>query len=81
LRDEAHRFAIGGHRARRKKAMGISPLDEIEGIGPMRKKALLQSFGSAKAVSRASAGDLAAVEGVSSALAQAIYDHFHEGAG
>ena len=81
LRDEAHRFAIGSHRARRKKAMGVSPLDEIEGIGPMRKKALLQSFGSAKAVSRASAGDLAAVEGVSSALAQAIYDHFHEGAG
>jgi excinuclease ABC subunit C len=81
LRDEAHRFAIGSHRARRKKAMGISPLDEIEGIGPMRKKALLQSFGSAKAVSRASASDLAAVEGVSGALAQAIYDHFHEGAG
>jgi excinuclease ABC subunit C len=81
LRDEAHRFAIGSHRARRKKVMGISPLDEIEGIGPMRKKALLQSFGSAKAVSRASAGDLAAVEGVSTALAQAIYDHFHEGAG
>ncbi len=81
LRDEAHRFAIGSHRARRRKVMGISPLDEIEGIGPMRKKALLQSFGSAKAVSRASAGDLAAVEGVSTALAQAIYDHFHEGAG
>jgi excinuclease ABC subunit C len=81
LRDEAHRFAIGSHRARRKKAMGVSPLDEIEGIGPMRKKALLQSFGSAKAVSRASAGDLATVEGVSTALAQAIYDHFHEGAG
>jgi excinuclease ABC subunit C len=81
LRDEAHRFAIGSHRALRKKAMGVSPLDEIEGIGPMRKKALLQSFGSAKAVSRASAGDLAAVEGVSDALAQAIYDHFHEGAG
>ncbi len=81
LRDEAHRFAIGSHRARRKKTMGVNPLDEIEGIGPMRKKALLQSFGSAKAVSRASASDLAAVEGVSSALAQAIYDHFHEGAG
>ena len=81
LRDEAHRFAIGSHRARRKKTMGVNPLDEIEGIGPMRKKALLQSFGSAKAVSRASASDLAAVDGVSSALAQAIYDHFHEGAG
>jgi excinuclease ABC subunit C len=81
LRDEAHRYAIGSHRARRKKAMGVSPLDEIEGIGPTRKKALLQSFGSAKAVSRANVSDLAAVEGVSSALAQTIYDHFHEGAG
>ena len=81
LRDEAHRFAIGSHRVLRKKTMGVNPLDEIEGIGPIRKKALLQSFGSAKAVSRASAGDLAAVEGVSKALAQAIYDHFHEGTG
>jgi excinuclease ABC subunit C len=80
LRDEAHRWAIGSHRARRKKAIGVSPLDEIEGIGPMRKKALLQSFGSAKAVSRANVSDLAAVEGVSSALAQTIYDHFHQGA-
>jgi excinuclease ABC subunit C len=79
LRDEAHRFAIGSHRAKRAKAMGVSPLDEIAGIGPLRKKALLQSFGSAKAVSRASAGDLARVEGVSTALAQAIYDHFHDG--
>jgi excinuclease ABC subunit C len=81
LRDEAHRFAIGSHRVLRKKTMGVNPLDEIEGIGPIRKKALLQSFGSAKAVSRASTGDLAAVEGVSKALAQAIYDHFHEGTG
>ncbi len=80
LRDEAHRFAIGSHRARRTKAMGVNPLDEITGIGPLRKKALLRSFGSAKAVSRASAGDLAQVEGVSTALAQAIYDHFHDGA-
>lgn len=80
LRDEAHRFAIGSHRARRAKTIGVSPLDEIAGIGPLRKKALLRSFGSAKAVSRASVGDLAAVEGVSSALAQAIYDHFHEDA-
>jgi excinuclease ABC subunit C len=80
LRDEAHRFAIGSHRARRAKSIGISPLDEIAGIGPLRKKALLRSFGSAKAVSRASVGDLTAVEGVSSALAQAIYDHFHEDA-
>ncbi len=80
LRDEAHRFAIGSHRARRSKAIGVNPLDEIAGIGPLRKKALLRAFGSAKAVARASITDLAAVEGVSSALAQAIYDHFHDGA-
>ena len=80
LRDEAHRFAIGSHRARRSKAIGVNPLDEVPGIGPLRKKALLQAFGSAKSVARASVTDLAAVEGVSSALAQAIYDHFHESA-
>jgi excinuclease ABC subunit C len=80
LRDEAHRFAIGSHRARRSKAIGVNPLDEVPGIGPLRKKSLLQAFGSAKAVARASVTDLAAVEGVSTALAQAIYDHFHEGA-
>jgi excinuclease ABC subunit C len=78
LRDEAHRFAIGSHRVRRTRAMGVNPLDEIGGIGPRRKKALLQAFGSAKAVARASVADLAAVEGVSSSLAQTIYDHFHE---
>ena len=77
LRDEAHRFAIGSHRARRSKAIVTSPLDEIAGIGPSRKKALLMAFGSAKAVSRANVSDLASVEGVSSALAQAIFDHFH----
>jgi excinuclease ABC subunit C len=77
LRDQAHRFAIGSHRAKRSKAIGINPLDEISGIGAKRKKALLQSFGSAKAVSQANVSDLAAVEGVSSALAQMIYDHFH----
>jgi excinuclease ABC subunit C len=80
LRDEAHRFAIGSHRAKRAKAIALNPLDEIAGIGPTRKKALLQAFGSAKAVARASLADLAKVEGVNSALAQAIYDHFHEGA-
>jgi excinuclease ABC subunit C len=80
LRDEAHRFAIGSHRARRGKSMGANPLDEIAGIGPARKKALLRAFGSAKAVSRASAADLAGIEGVSKALAQTIYDHFHDGA-
>lgn len=80
LRDEAHRFAIGSHRARRSKAIGVNPLDEIAGIGATRKKALLHAFGSAKAVSRASAADLAAVEGISDQLAKTIYDHFHEGA-
>ncbi|MDE2445361.1 MAG: excinuclease ABC subunit UvrC [Alphaproteobacteria bacterium] len=77
LRDEAHRFAIGSHRAKRSKAIGINPLDEISGIGAKRKKALLQSFGSAKAVARANVSDLAAVEGVSATLAQMIFDHFH----
>ncbi|MEM6594785.1 MAG: helix-hairpin-helix domain-containing protein, partial [Pseudomonadota bacterium] len=78
LRDEAHRFAIGTHRAKRAKAQIKSPLDEIEGVGPKRKKALLQHFGSAKAVARANLADLRAVEGVSEAMAQSIYDYFHE---
>jgi excinuclease ABC subunit C len=78
LRDEAHRFAIGSHRARRSKAIGANPLDEIAGIGPTRKRALLKHFGSAKAVSRASAADLAAVGGISAQMAQTIYDFFHE---
>jgi len=79
LRDEAHRFAIGTHRAKRQKAAVTNPLDEIEGIGPTRKRALLQRFGSAKAVSRAALADLASVPGVSNALAQQIYDHFNGG--
>ncbi|MET3600078.1 excinuclease ABC subunit UvrC [Martelella mangrovi] len=79
LRDEAHRFAIGSHRARRKKEMVKNPLDEIAGIGPGRKRALLQHFGSAKAVSRAGLSDLSAVEGISEAMAQQIYNHFHDG--
>jgi excinuclease ABC subunit C len=78
LRDEAHRFAIGAHRARRTKAIGANPLDEIEGIGPTRKRALLHHFGSAKAVSRASVSDLTAVSGISPDTAQRIYDHFNE---
>ena len=78
LRDEAHRFAIGTHRAKRSKALGANPLDEIGGIGPSRKRALLKHFGSAKAVSRAGVEDLAMVEGISSELAQKIYDFFHE---
>jgi excinuclease ABC subunit C len=79
LRDEAHRFAIGTHRARRKKDIVKNPLDEIEGIGPTRKRALLQHFGSAKAVSRASLADLAAIPGISSTVAQLVYDHFNGG--
>lgn len=77
LRDEAHRFAIGTHRAKRAKAMGANPLDEVPGVGAARKRALLAHFGSAKAVSRANLADLTAVEGVSAALAQRIYDFFH----
>ena len=78
LRDEAHRFAIGSHRARRKKEMVRNPLDEISGIGPGRKRKLLQHFGTAKAVSRAGLNDLMAVEGISEAVAKQIYHHFHE---
>jgi len=79
LRDEAHRFAIGSHRARRTKAISANPLDEIAGIGGARKKALLLHFGSAKGVSRAGLADLEGVEGISKAMAQRIYDHFHGG--
>ncbi|MBD9371729.1 excinuclease ABC subunit UvrC [Rhizobium sp. ARZ01] len=78
LRDEAHRFAIGSHRARRKKEMVKNPLDEIAGIGPSRKRALLQHFGTAKAVSRAGISDLMAVEGISESVARLVYNHFHE---
>ena len=77
LRDEAHRFAIGTHRARRTKAITVSPLDEIAGIGPSRKKALLHHFGSAKAVARAGQLDLEAVDGISRTVAKKVYDHFH----
>ena len=78
LRDEAHRFAIGTHRAKRSKALGVNPLDEIDGIGPTRKRALLKHFGSAKAVSRAGIEDLKAIEGISAETAQKIYNFFHE---
>ncbi|GIL03253.1 MAG: UvrABC system protein C [Alphaproteobacteria bacterium] len=78
LRDEAHRFAIGSHRARRRRELVRNPLDEIAGIGPSRKRALLMHFGTAKAVSRAALPDLVAVEGISEQTARAIYDHFHE---
>ncbi|HEX9159762.1 MAG TPA: excinuclease ABC subunit UvrC [Rhizomicrobium sp.] len=77
LRDEAHRFAIGTHRKKRAKALGANPLDEIAGVGSARKRALLQHFGSARAVAGASLNDLAAVTGVSGALARKIYDFFH----
>ena len=79
LRDEAHRWAIGAHRAKRSADIKKNPLDEIEGIGPSRKKALLQYFGSAKGVSRAKLADLKEVEGVSAALAERIYGHFNSG--
>lgn len=78
LRDEAHRFAIGSHRARRRKSMTLNPLDEAPGVGPARKKALLKHFGSAKAVSRAGVSDLQAVKGISEAMARAIYGFFHD---
>ena len=79
LRDEAHRFAIGTHRAKRAVDMKRNPLDEIEGVGPGRKKALLAAFGSARGVSRAGVEDLAKVEGVSEALAERIYGFFRKG--
>ncbi|WP_169544289.1 excinuclease ABC subunit UvrC [Sneathiella aquimaris] len=78
LRDEVHHFAITTHRAKRSKAIGKSPLDEIPGIGGKRKKALLNRFGSAKGVEGAALADLEGVEGISSALAQSIFDFFHE---
>ncbi len=78
LRDEAHRFAIGSHRARRKKDIAKNPLDDIAGIGPTRKRALLRHFGTAKAVSKAGLDDLVAVPGISEATAKLVYDHFHE---
>jgi excinuclease ABC subunit C len=79
LRDEVHRFAIGGHRTRRAGAIQRSALDEIPGIGPRRKKALLLHFGSSAAVKRAGLADLAGVPGVGPDAAKKIYDHFHSG--
>jgi excinuclease ABC subunit C len=77
LRDEVHRFAIGAHRAKRAKAMGASPLDEVPGIGPARKKALLMHFGTGRAVRNASLEDLRKAPGVSAAVAQQVYDFYH----
>ena len=79
LRDEAHRWAIGAHRAKRAKSIGATPLDEVPGVGAARKRALLQHFGSAKAVSRAGLEDLKAVEGISDTVAQTVYDFFNPG--
>ncbi len=77
LRDEAHRFAIGTHRQKRAKAMEKNPLDDVPGIGPKRKKALLMHFGSGRSVARAGIADLMKVDGVSEAMARTIHGHFH----
>ncbi|MEY3876724.1 MAG: hypothetical protein RLZZ191_407, partial [Pseudomonadota bacterium] len=77
LRDEVHRYAIGAHRAKRSKAITVSPLDEVPGVGPSRKKALLLHFGTARAVRNASLEDLQKAPGVSAAVAQTVYDFFH----
>ena len=78
LRDEAHRFAIGAHRTKRSKGITASPLDEVPGVGALRKRALLRHFGSARAVGRAGLADLEAVAGISGAVARKIYGHFHD---
>jgi excinuclease ABC subunit C len=80
IRDEAHRFAIGAHRTKRAKAFTASPLDEVPGIGPARKRALLMHFGTAKAVRNAGLNDLQMAPGVSAAVARVVYDYFHPGA-
>jgi len=77
LRDEAHRWANGAHRAKRAKAVSITPLDDIPGVGALRKRALLAHFGSAKAVSRAGVPDLMAVGGISQSMAETIYNFFN----
>ena len=77
LRDEAHRFVIGGHRAKRSKSIAASPLDEVPGVGPSRKRALLLRFGTGRAVKSASLEDLERAPGVSKSVARAVYDHFH----
>jgi excinuclease ABC subunit C len=81
LRDEAHRFAVGSHRQRRKRDIREAGLQEIAGIGPTRKRALLHHFGTLKAIERASPADLAEVPGINAETARRIYDFFHERAG
>jgi len=78
LRDEAHRFAVGSHRTRRKKDIREAGLQEIPGIGPTRKRALLRHFGTLKAIERASLPDLAQVPGINAETARKIYEFFHE---
>ncbi|MEP3226335.1 MAG: excinuclease ABC subunit UvrC [Parasphingorhabdus sp.] len=78
LRDEAHRFAIGAHRQKRAKSIGHSSLDDVPGIGPARKRAMLLHFGTARAVKNASLDDLQAAPGVSATVAQKVYDYFHQ---
>jgi excinuclease ABC subunit C len=79
LRDEVHRFAIGAHRDKRSRAITASPLDEVPGIGPARKRALLLHFGTAGGVRAASLEDLQRAPGVSAAVAQTVYDFYHQG--
>jgi excinuclease ABC subunit C len=79
LRDEVHRYVIGAHRAKRSKAITASPLDEIPGIGPARKRALLLHFGTASKVRAASLEDLQRAPGVSAGVAQQVYDFYHAG--
>ena len=79
LRDEAHRYVIGAHRQKRASAISATPLDDVPGIGPTRKKALLHHFGSAKAISQAGEADLRLVPGVSAKIAARIYSYFHQG--
>ena len=77
LRDEAHRFAVGSHRQKRKKDIREAGLQEIPGIGPTRKRALLRHFGTLKAIERASVADLQQVAGISAETARRVYDFFH----
>ena len=78
LRDESHRFAISAHRAKRKKGISKSLLDQIDGIGSIRKRALLNHFGSARAVESASLDEIKSVDGVEEKVAKKIYNFFHE---